>query len=53
MDFIVENKEDLMQRVSFDDLPGHVCKDLLAAVARRDNDVALGMIMLKTSKILK
>mmetsp|Transcript_13597 Transcript_13597/g.20470 ORF Transcript_13597/g.20470 Transcript_13597/m.20470 type:complete len:410 (-) Transcript_13597:1359-2588(-) len=34
MDFIVENKEEVMQRVSFQDVPGDVCKDLLAAVTR-------------------
>ncbi len=34
MDFIVENKEKVMQRVSFQDVPGDVCKDLLAAVSR-------------------
>jgi len=39
MDFIVETKEEVMQRVSFNDVPGDVCKDLLAAMARRE-DVA-------------
>jgi speckle-type POZ protein len=34
MDFIVENKEEVMQRVSFQDVPGDVCKDLLAAMSR-------------------
>jgi len=34
MDFILENKEKVMQRVSFQDVPGDVCKDLLAAMAR-------------------
>ncbi|KAK1734279.1 BTB/POZ and MATH domain-containing protein [Skeletonema marinoi] len=34
MDFIVESKEEVMQRVSFQDVPGDVCKDLLAAVSR-------------------
>jgi len=34
MDFIVENKEKVMQQVSFQDVPGEVCKDLLAAVSR-------------------
>ena len=34
MDFMVEKKVEVMQRVSFDDVPGHICKDLLAAVAR-------------------
>jgi hypothetical protein len=37
MDFIVETKEEVMQRVSFNDVPGDVCKDLLAAVARRED----------------
>jgi len=35
MDFMVEKKVEVMQRVSFDDVPGHICKDLLAAMARR------------------
>eukprot|EP00985_Skeletonema_marinoi_P017535 scaffold9645_cov156-Skeletonema_marinoi.AAC.1 len=34
MDFIVESKEEVMQRVSFQDVPGDVCKDLLAAMSR-------------------
>jgi len=34
MDFIVESKEEVMQRVSFQDVPGDVCKDLLAAISR-------------------
>jgi len=34
MDFMVEKKVEVMQRVSFDDVPGHICKDLLAAMAR-------------------
>ena len=35
MDFIVRNKKEVMERVSFQDVPGNVCKDLLAAVTRR------------------
>ena len=35
MDFMVEKKVEVMHRVSFDDVPGHICKDLLAAMARR------------------
>eukprot|EP00984_Skeletonema_dohrnii_P027462 scaffold17002_cov75-Skeletonema_dohrnii-CCMP3373.AAC.2 len=42
MDFIVENKEEVMQRVSFQDVPGDVCKDLLAAVSRRDEKDSSG-----------
>lgn len=39
IEFILENKmEVLLQRVSFKDVPGDVCKDLLAAAAMRDND---------------
>ncbi|KAL7449323.1 hypothetical protein ACHAWC_001393, partial [Mediolabrus comicus] len=38
MDFIVKNKEEVMETVSFQDVPGNVCKDLLAAVTRRDNE---------------
>lgn len=34
IDFIVENKEKVMQRVSFQDVPGDVCKDFLAAMSR-------------------
>ena len=34
MDFIVQNKEKVVQRVSFRDVPGDVCKDLLAAMSR-------------------
>ncbi len=38
MDFIVKNKEKV-QRVSFQDVPGDVCKDLLAAMSRTcDNE---------------
>ena len=38
MDFIVENKQEVLQRVSFQDVPGDVCKDLLAATLRHDED---------------
>ena len=35
MDFIlVENKQEVLRRVSFRDAPGDVCNDLLAAVLR-------------------
>jgi len=34
MDFIVKNKKEMMERVSFQDVPGNVCKDLLAAMSR-------------------
>ena len=37
MDFIVENKEKV-QRVSFQDVPGDVCKDLLAAMSRHSDE---------------
>ena len=37
MDFIAENKKK-MQKVSFDDVPGNACKDLLAAMSRRYQD---------------
>jgi speckle-type POZ protein len=37
MDFIVEHKEKV-QRVSFQDVPGDVCKDLLAAMSRTSGD---------------
>ena len=38
MDFIVENKQEVLQRVSFQDVPGDVCKDLLAATLRHDEE---------------
>ncbi len=38
MDYIVQNKKEVMQRVSFKDVPGDVCKDLLAAVSRYYQD---------------
>ena len=38
MDFIVKNKEEVMETVSFQDVPGNVCKDLLAAVTRCYDD---------------
>jgi hypothetical protein len=38
MDFIVKNKKEVMQRVSFQDVPGNMYKDLLAAVARCENE---------------
>ncbi len=38
MDFIVKNKKEVMQRVSFQDVPGNMYKDLLAAVSRRENE---------------
>ena len=38
IDFIVENKQDVLDRVSFQDVPGDVCKDLLAATMRYDNE---------------
>jgi len=34
MDYILTNKGDIMDKVSFDNLPGSLMKDLLAAVAR-------------------
>jgi len=34
MDFILANGDDVMDKVSFDNVPGGVVKDLLAAVAR-------------------
>ena len=36
MDFIVENKGPVIQRVSFHDVPGDVCKDLLVAMSRHE-----------------
>jgi hypothetical protein len=38
MDFIVRNKKEVMERLSFQDVPGNVCKDLLPVVTRRDNE---------------
>ena len=34
MDYIVANKGDIMGKISFDDLPGSIATDLLAAMAR-------------------
>jgi hypothetical protein len=34
MDFILKNSDDVMDKVSFDDVPGSTVKDLLAAVKR-------------------
>jgi len=34
MDYIVENKGDIIGKVSFDDVPGSCITDVLAAVAR-------------------
>ena len=39
MDFIVKNKGDIMGKVSFNDFPGHLVTDLLAAVARGEQCV--------------
>ena len=42
MDFIVENKQEVLQRVSFQDVPGDVCKDLLAAMSRHYDEDSTG-----------
>ena len=42
MDFIVENKREVLQRVSFQDVPGDVCKDLLAAMSRHYDEDSTG-----------
>eukprot|EP00984_Skeletonema_dohrnii_P002601 scaffold912_cov121-Skeletonema_dohrnii-CCMP3373.AAC.2 len=42
MDFIVENKQEVTQRVSFQDVPGDVCKDLLIAVSRHYDEDSPG-----------
>jgi hypothetical protein len=34
MDFIIKNKHSIMGKVSFNDFPGHLVTDLLAAAAR-------------------
>ena len=38
MDFFLGNKKEVMERVSFQDVPGNICRDLLAAVKMRYND---------------
>jgi len=38
MDFIVVNKEEVIQKVSFQDVPGDMYKDLLAAMTRHYED---------------
>ena len=37
MDYIVENKKDILGKVSFDNVPGAMMSDLLAAVARGED----------------
>ena len=36
MDYIVANKDDVMDKVSFDNVPSSMMKDLLAAMAREE-----------------
>jgi hypothetical protein len=38
MDFIVENKIKVLEKISFDDAPGNLTRDLLAAVARGERE---------------
>lgn len=42
MDYIVSNKHSIMDKVSFDDLPGSLMKDLLAAMARGEEQTGDG-----------
>jgi len=37
MDYIVENGNDILGKVSFDNVPGSMMTDLLTAVTRRNN----------------
>ena len=43
MDFIVENGDDIIGKVSFDDVPGSMMTDLLTAVTRgkKTDDVSI------------
>eukprot|EP00984_Skeletonema_dohrnii_P025218 scaffold14331_cov83-Skeletonema_dohrnii-CCMP3373.AAC.7 len=36
IDFLTENSEEATEKISFSDVPGHVMKDLLVAVSRRE-----------------
>jgi hypothetical protein len=38
MDYIVENKAEVLEKISFDDAPGNLMRDLLAAVVRGDRN---------------
>ncbi|KAL7453640.1 hypothetical protein ACHAWC_005293 [Mediolabrus comicus] len=38
MDFIVKHRKKVAERVSFENVPGHVLKDFLMAVSRRENE---------------
>ena len=35
MEFVVENVDDVYKKISFDDVPGHLMKDLLSAMQRK------------------
>ena len=37
MDYIVANKDDIIGKVSFNDFPGHLVNDLLAAMSRGED----------------
>ena len=36
MDFLAENTEEASEKISFSDVPGHVMKDLMVAVSRKE-----------------
>merc|ERR1711862_216754 len=36
MDYIASNGEDILKKVSFDNFPGHLVRDLLTAMAARE-----------------
>jgi hypothetical protein len=38
MDFIADNKSEAIAKLSFDDVPGHLMKDLLTSVARGEKE---------------
>ena len=40
MDYIMENKAKVLEKISFDDAPGNLTRDLLAAVVRGEREVS-------------
>ena len=39
MDFVVANSDEVLDKVSFDDVPGTIVADLLAATSRKNKSV--------------
>ena len=38
MDYVLENKAEVLEKISFDDAPGNLMRDLLAAVVRGERE---------------